>query len=108
TVTDDEDYGYEVGSTWVNTVSGEVFSCTDATAGAAVWSLLNRKNVVGSVSTMGLTDNVSVFGDPYYQSGVSGKLYVYNFYEVTTNLFLRGGVTFIPDGLGGYNYVVNN
>lgn len=104
TVTDDEDYGYEVGSTWVNTVSGEVFNCTDATAGAAVWNKTFRKN---RVTTIGVDENVSIIGEPYYVAGLSDAIYSYSFIELYTNLFLRGGVTFVPDGLGGYNYIVN-
>lgn len=38
-VTDDEDDGYQVGSIWIH--SGSVYQCTDATAGAAVWSNLS-------------------------------------------------------------------
>jgi len=38
TVTDDSGSGYAVGSEWVNTASGSVYICVDATAGAAVWS----------------------------------------------------------------------
>lgn len=35
---DDETQGYSVGSQWVNTVSGEGFICTDASAGFANWA----------------------------------------------------------------------
>jgi len=37
TVTDDSAAGYAVGSTWIDTVLGIPYICTDSTAGAAVW-----------------------------------------------------------------------
>ena len=36
-VTDDSGSGYAVGSLWVNTATGNVFVCVDASVGAAVW-----------------------------------------------------------------------
>lgn len=39
TVTDDGGAGYEVGSRWLNTTTGLMYTCHDATAGAAVWRL---------------------------------------------------------------------
>lgn len=41
TVNDDSGSGYTVGSPWVNTSTGNVFLCTDASIGAAVWVELN-------------------------------------------------------------------
>ena len=38
TATDDADNYWSVGSKWLNTSTGHAFVCTDATAGAAVWS----------------------------------------------------------------------
>lgn len=35
---DDSAAGYEVGSVWVNTLTGITFTATDVTVGAAVWS----------------------------------------------------------------------
>ncbi len=40
-VTDDGEHGYQVGSVWVNLTTDNVYLCADATAGAAVWRLLN-------------------------------------------------------------------
>lgn len=37
TITNDSGSGYAVGSVWVNTSTDEMFVCTDATAGAAIW-----------------------------------------------------------------------
>lgn len=41
TVNDDSGSGYTVGSPWVNTSTGILFLCTDASVGAAVWKELN-------------------------------------------------------------------
>lgn len=38
-VNDDDSQGHDVGRKWVNTVSGNIWTCTDASTGAAVWSL---------------------------------------------------------------------
>jgi len=38
TATDDSAAGYSVGSKWIDTVTGEVYQCTDNTATAAVWA----------------------------------------------------------------------
>lgn len=37
TATDDESSGYTAGSTWIDQTTGNIYVCTDATAGAAVW-----------------------------------------------------------------------
>lgn len=37
TVNDDANAGYQVGSTWIDTVADKEYICLDATAGAAVW-----------------------------------------------------------------------
>jgi len=39
TVNDDETLGYEIGWAWANTVDGDLFTCLDPAAGAAVWKL---------------------------------------------------------------------
>lgn len=39
--TNDETEGYEIGSQWLNTVSGALFECTDATGDNAVWKQIN-------------------------------------------------------------------
>ena len=36
-VDDDDGDGYEVGSSWVDTTTGKVYRCVDASTGAAVW-----------------------------------------------------------------------
>jgi len=47
TVGDDTDDGYAVGSQWINVSSGSVFTCTNAAAGAANWTLLGGGSGVG-------------------------------------------------------------
>lgn len=37
TIIDDADDGYVIGSRWVNTLTGDTFTLTDPTPGAAVW-----------------------------------------------------------------------
>jgi hypothetical protein len=46
-VGDDTDDGYAVGSQWINVSSGSVFTCTNAAAGAANWTLLGGGSGVG-------------------------------------------------------------
>lgn len=42
---DDTADGYSVGSVWVDVTADNVYMCTDATAGAAVWLKLNNATV---------------------------------------------------------------
>jgi hypothetical protein len=60
TVNDDSDDGYEVLSLWLNTVSGDLFRCTDATVGAAVWSQIaadaELQLHIADTSTHGVTE----------------------------------------------------
>jgi len=37
TITSDSSAGYSIGSVWINTTTNGIFTCTNATAGAAVW-----------------------------------------------------------------------
>jgi hypothetical protein len=62
TVNDDANDGYEIGSLWLNTNTNEWFVCSDATAGAAIWSSLTAVggDVVGPGPTVG-DENVTVF-----------------------------------------------
>lgn len=41
-VTDDASAGYAIGSVWIDTVTGRVYKCVDASTGAAVWTWLNE------------------------------------------------------------------
>lgn len=44
----DEDQGYSVGSEWIDTVTGNIYKCVDATNGSAQWTALG-----GSASVSG-------------------------------------------------------
>lgn len=50
TATDDTNAGYEKGSDWINTVSGIVYKCVDATASSAVWKDLSTDTTGTGVS----------------------------------------------------------
>jgi len=59
TVNDDETLSYSVGSTWFDNVAGNIYDCTDASTGAAVWkkrdtSVTYRTDLTTSIT---LTDN---------------------------------------------------
>jgi len=41
TVLEDEDFGIKVGDLWLNTATAKLYVCSDNTAGAAVWNILN-------------------------------------------------------------------
>jgi len=49
-VSDDADDGYGVGSLWFDTTAHRLYTCTDATAGAAVWIGMVAKNNVAAVA----------------------------------------------------------
>ncbi len=86
TVNDAESFGYAVDSKWFNSSSGDFFTCTDATNGAAVWVL-----ITGSAGT-GIT---SINGDTTPAQTVVGT--------GAANVSTTGGVTTIdvPFGSGG-------
>lgn len=44
-ITSDKNSGYGVGSTWLNTSTGQLFICSDATVGAAQWTNLRAGDV---------------------------------------------------------------
>lgn len=56
TVTDDKSQGHAVGCKWFNSVTGELFSCTDNTVGAAVWKAVVP---LGGLLTLGFTGRAS-------------------------------------------------
>ena len=72
TVTEDLAAGYLVGSTWINTASGEAFILVDNTTGAAVWqstttsgtgfvtNTLGGKEVVNTVAAAGSTETLDL------------------------------------------------
>ena len=69
TADDDANDGYSVGSRWVNTTSGETWTCTDATVGAAVWAHTSvDASELGSMAYQN-SSNVTITGGTI--SGVS-------------------------------------
>ena len=42
-----------VGTKWINTTSGEIFLCVDATAGANIWTTQLIRNIYGSRALFG-------------------------------------------------------
>lgn len=69
TSSDDSSLGYEVGSMWVNTTGSKVFTCSDATPGAAVWlgDAGNSVNLTGDQTIAG----IKTFSSPPVMSGAS-------------------------------------
>ena len=53
TVTDDETKSYQRGSRWLMPATGQIFTCSDASAGAAIW----RPGVTDHGDLLGLTDD---------------------------------------------------
>lgn len=72
TTNDDLNDGYEVGTTWINTSTDDVFLLTDSAVGAAVWRQLNGGGG-------GFTNNVFYAYDDTGGQAVTGT-------EVTVNL----------------------
>jgi hypothetical protein len=57
TVTDDSSAGYGPMSRWLNTVSGVVWTCSDASVGAAVWSAGGGASDHGGLTGLGDDDH---------------------------------------------------
>jgi hypothetical protein len=69
TANDDSGDGYVVGSTWIDTVTGNAYIATDVTTGAAVWDLTNSSGAGDVVGPASATDGAVVLYD-----GTTGKL----------------------------------
>lgn len=65
TVNDDNLDGFSVGSRWVNTVNGSVWSAVDVTTGAAIWKRLDKVRLAVS-SFLSLDMSVSNVTDAAY------------------------------------------
>lgn len=66
TITDDERAGYDVGTTWVDTATGDIYVLVDNTSGAAVWTPLGT----GSTGPQGpVGPPVFLVGEP----GIDGE-----------------------------------
>lgn len=94
TVNDDSGDGYSVGSVWINTTTRQVFTCEDATVGAAVW-LSMRAGILfvddfGAVGD-GTTDDYQAIQDAidYAQSIGGGRIFLgRKNYGIETSLYL--------------------
>lgn len=78
TVDNDIDENYEVGSKWVNTVSGKIFTCVDNADGAAVWS----EGGSGGGGSL----------DIFYSEDFEGSVDASSFTKGNNSTFLGGGV----------------
>lgn len=67
TVNDDETEGYSIGSVWYN--GADIYDCTDASVGAAVWSLRNTSSGISQAyagyNTVGGSTEVMTAGKMY-------------------------------------------
>ena len=59
TVDNDEDTGYGVGNFWVNTSTGEMWSCKDSSSGAAVWNKVGNSPYPDTKPFQGIWASVS-------------------------------------------------
>lgn len=69
-VGNDSSEGYAVGSKWYNTATGGWWLCTDATAGAAVWQPLARRDADNAFSA-DQTINGNLYVTGVVQAGVT-------------------------------------
>jgi hypothetical protein len=65
TVNDDETLSYSVGSTWFDNTAGNIYDCTDASSGAAVWlpraTNLSNQVIVRTASDFGVIDSTKEY-----------------------------------------------
>lgn len=71
TVNDDSADGYSQGSTWFNTVSGDLFICVSATVGAAIW--IDTGVSIADLGSAAFLDAGSAIGDVVQVVNVSGN-----------------------------------
>lgn len=69
-VTDDETIGILVGDHWINGTSNEVFMCTDASEGAAVWT---------SLTAGGTESDPPVCGSSTFNGYATGRVITHDF-----------------------------
>lgn len=62
TTGDDVGDGYEVGSVWINTSTGAIYTCVDKTLAAAVWKLQESSGGVLIGSSLAVTGPTSLNG----------------------------------------------
>ena len=99
-VGDDSADGYSIGSIWVNNSTKDVFRCTDATAGAAVWVdfltlptsgasefPITDFSIKQTASTIDITDSANTSG---YRDKIASKFTDWN---GSGNAFVKEGET---------------
>ncbi len=94
TINDDLTKSFQTGFTWVNTVTNDAFICTDASPGAAVWTLLGSGTGSGTVQSVALSlpSQFSVAGSPIVTVGTL---------SATWNTQPQNVVLASPDVIGG-------
>lgn len=102
-VTNDISEGYGIGSKWVDTTGDDVYMCTDATDGAAVWVQLNNTAGGGDVSLTGTPANnqLAIWTNGTTIEGDSNLTYDGTSFNLATgkNFQIAGG-TVLADSAG--------
>lgn len=73
--TDDTSKGYQSGSLWTNSSTGNVFLCTDNTASAAVWKQINERPDQNYAADAGASDSYTATLSPAPTAYVTGGHY---------------------------------
>lgn len=100
TVNDDAGDLYGRGSRWINTTTGAVFTCVDATAGAAVWVRIVESSVYGG-TTVFLEDIPGFVGDGVADDSAA-------LIAAVAALPTRGGTIVLPGKRIGYNSPISD
>lgn len=89
TVNSDSSQGYSAGSRWINTITGNEWSCIDATIGAAVWrSHIRVLSQSGNPITAPSDTNENTLASITIPAGAlaaNGRLKITTYWETTNN-----------------------
>ena len=94
TVNEDSGDGYSIGSRWIDTTNDRVYTCTDATVGAAVW--IQGFSVAGGAATISGGTETTTGGYKYCAFTSNGTL------TVSSGGFVEALVVGGGGGGGGY------